>query len=49
MIALTDPQDAELAVATLAEHGVRAWVAGEVTEPGDARPGSVTLVGDHPA
>jgi len=49
MVALTDPADAKKAIATLADHGVRAWVAGVVHEGGAHRPGSVTLVGDHPA
>jgi phosphoribosylformylglycinamidine cyclo-ligase len=49
MVAMTDPADAKKAIATLAEHGVRAWVAGVVHEVGAGRPGSVTLVGDHPA
>ena len=30
MVALTDPEDVDAAIAVLAEHGVRAWVAGEV-------------------
>ena len=30
MVALTDPEDVDTAIAVLAEHGVRAWVAGEV-------------------
>ena len=34
MVALTDPDDVDAAIAVLAEHGVRAWVAGEV-DPGD--------------
>ncbi len=45
MVALLDPEDADTAVTLLAGHGVRAWVAGEVTtEPG----GRVELVGQHP-
>jgi len=49
MIALVDPAHATRACATLAEHGIGAWVAGVVHEVGHHRPGSVTLVGDHPA
>ena len=51
MVALTDAEDADVAVAVLAEHGIRAWVAGEVTalSAGSARPaGAVELVGQHP-
>jgi phosphoribosylformylglycinamidine cyclo-ligase len=49
MVALTDPEDADAAIAVLGEHGLRAWVAGEVsaalsTEAG----GRVELVGQHP-
>jgi len=45
MVALTDPEDADTAIAVLAEHGVRAWVAGEVTPDAGGR---VELVGQHP-
>ena len=48
MVALTDPEDADAAVAVLGEHGVRAWVAGEVTAAGDGRGGRVELTGRHP-
>jgi len=45
MVALTAPDDADAAVALLADHGIDAWVAGEVTAtPG----GAVTLTGQHP-
>jgi phosphoribosylformylglycinamidine cyclo-ligase len=45
MVALTAPDDVDAALALLAEHGVDAWVAGEVTgTPG----GRVELVGQHP-
>ncbi|GAB6985319.1 phosphoribosylformylglycinamidine cyclo-ligase [Nocardioides pyridinolyticus] len=47
MVALTDPEDADAAVAVLAGHGVRAWVAGEVT-PARDRGGAVELVNQHP-
>jgi phosphoribosylformylglycinamidine cyclo-ligase len=49
MVAVVDPADAKKAVATLAEHGVTAWVAGVVHENGAGRGGSVTLVGNHRA
>ncbi|WP_370248999.1 phosphoribosylformylglycinamidine cyclo-ligase [Nocardioides sp.] len=48
MVALMTPDAVDAGVATLAEHGIHAWVAGEV----DADPegaGTVRLVGDHPA
>src|SRR6476659_2034066 len=41
MVALTEPDDVDAAIAVLAEHGVRAWAAGEVAAAGDARGGSV--------
>ncbi len=45
MVALTAADDVDMAIALLAEHGIRSWVAGEVnTEPG----GEVNLVGQHP-
>ena len=44
MVALTDPADADTAVAVLARFGIRAWVAGSV----GAGDGSVQLVGQHP-
>ncbi|MBA2954644.1 phosphoribosylformylglycinamidine cyclo-ligase [Nocardioides sp. MAH-18] len=47
MVALTDPDDAHAAVAVLAEHGVRAWIAGEVAAAPEAG-GTVRLVGQHP-
>jgi phosphoribosylformylglycinamidine cyclo-ligase len=47
MVALTDPEDADTALAVLAEHGVRAWVAGQVhSDPEDG--GRVLLGGAHP-
>ncbi len=45
MVALLAPQDASAAMGILAQHGVRAWVAGEVTGGGS---GAVSLVGQHP-
>ena len=52
MVSLTDPDDADRAIALLGGHGVDAWVCGEVTAaPGGAAgpdAGSVTLTGQHP-
>ena len=45
MVAVTAPDDAEAAVRVLADHGVRAWVAGEVLADGA---GEVRLTGRHP-
>ena len=47
MVALTPPDDVDAAIAVLAGHGLRAWVAGEVTPAGE-RGGTVELVGQHP-
>ena len=47
MIALTDPEDVDAAIAVLGEHGVRAWVAGEVTVDPELG-GRVEMVGQHP-
>ena len=38
----------EAAVATLAEHGIHAWVAGEVSTAAEGAGGTVDLVGQHP-
>lgn len=49
MVAVLDPGDADVAVGVLAEHGVRAWVAGSVeTAPDEGSGGRVELVGRHP-
>jgi phosphoribosylformylglycinamidine cyclo-ligase len=45
MVALTDPDDVDAAIAVLAEHGVHAWVAGEVSPVAGGR---VELTGQHP-
>jgi phosphoribosylformylglycinamidine cyclo-ligase len=45
MLALTAADAAEAAVRVLAEHGIRAWVAGEVLADGT---GAVRLTGRHP-
>ena len=47
MVALLPADDVDTAISVLAEHGVRAWVAGEVTASAD-RGGRVDLVGQHP-
>ncbi len=48
MVALVAPEAADRAVSVLAEHDVRAWVAGEVTAAGADLGGTVRLVGAHP-
>lgn len=49
MVALLAPEAADAAVRLLVGRGVPAWVCGRV-EPGESKaPGTVTLVGDHPA
>jgi phosphoribosylformylglycinamidine cyclo-ligase len=48
MVALTAADDADRALAVLAEHEVDAWVAGTVAEAtGDADAGVVHVVGEH--
>jgi phosphoribosylformylglycinamidine cyclo-ligase len=47
MVALLDPAAVDAAVALLAEHGVDAWVAGQVSGANGAG-GTVELVGQHP-
>ena len=48
MVALTAPDAVDAALAVLAESGIDAWVAGEVTAAGsDAEGGRVQLVGQH--
>ncbi len=48
MVALVDPDDADAAVRLLGEHGVDAWIAGEVAGAGVHGPGGrVTLSGTH--
>ncbi len=48
MVALVAPDDADAALRLLDEHGVHAWIAGEVAGPGAHGPGgSVTLSGSH--
>ncbi|KOG53055.1 phosphoribosylaminoimidazole synthetase [Streptomyces griseoflavus] len=48
MIAVVPPESVDVALATLADRGVDAWVSGEIVERG-ARTEAVTLTGDHPA
>ena len=45
MVALTAPDDAAAAIRVLEDHGIRAWVAGEVLAGGS---GEVRLTGRHP-
>jgi len=48
MIAIVAPESADEAVRQLAEHGVDAWISGDVTVAGVHGPGgSVTLTGVH--
>ncbi|GAA2222002.1 phosphoribosylformylglycinamidine cyclo-ligase [Streptomyces nogalater] len=46
MMAVVPPESAEVALATLADRGVDAWVAGEITERGEKTTGA-ELVGDY--
>ncbi len=51
MVALTPPEDVDTAIEVLAGHGLRAWVAGEVTvdrSRGGEAGGRVLLEGQHP-
>lgn len=49
MVALTAPDAVEAALGVLAESGIEAWVAGEVTAaPTGTAGGRVELVGQHP-
>jgi phosphoribosylformylglycinamidine cyclo-ligase len=48
MVAIVSQESADDALRLLAEHGVDAWIAGEVAATGVHGPGgSVTLAGDH--
>ncbi len=48
MVALVGPDDADAAVRLLAEHDVRAWIAGDVAAAGaHGEGGTVTLTGTH--
>ncbi|MFG3119116.1 phosphoribosylformylglycinamidine cyclo-ligase [Streptomyces sp. NPDC048197] len=46
MIAVVPPESVTTALATLADHGVDAWVGGEIAERGDRTTGA-ELVGDY--
>jgi phosphoribosylformylglycinamidine cyclo-ligase len=50
MVAVVDSDDVNRVLATLGDHGVRAWVCGEVSlaTGADRAPGSVVLHGSHP-
>jgi phosphoribosylformylglycinamidine cyclo-ligase len=47
MIAVVPPHSAEVALATLADRGVEAWVAGEVADREAAATEAVTLTGNY--
>jgi phosphoribosylformylglycinamidine cyclo-ligase len=47
MVAVMPADDADRAVALLAEHDIEAWVSGAVEPAGDADGGVVRLVGDY--
>jgi phosphoribosylformylglycinamidine cyclo-ligase len=51
MVAIVDGDDVGRVLSTLADHGVPAWVCGEVSlaAPAGRTPGSVLLEGAHPA
>ena len=46
MIAIVPEDSADVALETLADRGVEAWVAGEITERGDHATGA-EMVGDY--
>ncbi len=46
MIAIVPEESADVALTTLADRGVDAWVAGEITGRGDKESGA-ELVGDY--
>ena len=47
MVSLTAPESVDTAISVLAGHGIRAWVAGEVSAATD-NGGRVVLEGQHP-
>ncbi|RYJ04129.1 MAG: phosphoribosylformylglycinamidine cyclo-ligase, partial [Actinomycetales bacterium] len=48
MVALVAPDDADASIRLLAEHGIEAWVAGDVADAGvHGAGGTVTLTGAH--
>ena len=48
MVALVPEQDADVAVAMLAEHDIDAWGVGQVSAAGPDGGGTVRMVGTHP-
>lgn len=49
MVALVAPDAADAALALLAQHGIDAWIAGDVADAGvHGDGGTVTLTGSHP-
>jgi phosphoribosylformylglycinamidine cyclo-ligase len=46
MIAIVPEESADVALTTLADRGVEAWVAGEITDRGEHTSGAA-LVGDY--
>ena len=46
MIAIVPEESADVALATLADRGVDAWVAGEITDRGEHTTGAA-MVGDY--
>ncbi|MFC9844385.1 phosphoribosylformylglycinamidine cyclo-ligase [Streptomyces sp. NPDC127595] len=46
MIAIVPEESADVAIATLADRGVEAWIAGEITERGEHTTGAA-LIGDY--
>ncbi|MFY1677710.1 phosphoribosylformylglycinamidine cyclo-ligase [Streptomyces sp. WMMC905] len=48
MVAVVAPESVDVALATLADRGVEAWVAGEITDRGDHATGAA-LTGDYAA
>jgi phosphoribosylformylglycinamidine cyclo-ligase len=49
MIAIVPAHSAGAALATLADRGVPAWIAGTVVDRDDRHTSGAALVGDHPA
>jgi phosphoribosylformylglycinamidine cyclo-ligase len=47
MVSMTAPADAEAAIAVLGEHGISAWIAGEVGAAEAGAPGTVALTGNY--
>ncbi|WP_267245417.1 phosphoribosylformylglycinamidine cyclo-ligase [Streptomyces sp. PR69] len=47
MMAVVPPESVDVALSVLADRGVEAWVAGEITERGEQHTTGATLVGDY--